>query len=646
FTHLQDTYDTIKVNIIERGASYINELSKYRYDVVISLQGEVVINHDKNMIDDVSRNAPSPTYNIPFLNQLSKEQIYQHLSAVLPSYMVPSALVMLDSFPLTVNGKLDKRALPDPYFSPPDEHEAPVTETQVALCKIWQEVLGLEHLGIRDNFFRVGGNSINAIQVSHRISKKFGVEFTIKDIFMCPTIASIIDLLAVKSSPASISTNNPFNTHSSKPNIEQNLYYTLPLQSFRYLEYKSGNIKRMNTLITKDLHDVDEKALSTTLDTMVSRHESLRAVFLNHEEMVLQKICSADTFIPALTIKDIRGQKNKDETIKKIINELSVYRFDFEKEPSFKSILIKYTEDKSLFIFNIDHIIYDAQSLKLIEKEIFMIYDAYSKGLPNPLEPLNGQLNDFINFYRKHYEGDKLTYHKAYFQDLFKDVPERLKIRSNDSVAKSDSEGGEYRFVVPEEILHKIHERSSEMKVSFFNFMLASYSIFLSKVTFQNDFIINSPMSTRSNEDHSKIIGWLTGALVTRIKVNENSNFNDLLNICSNAFIDAVDHIYYQDFINPEWFHITTQLNVLNDFNTAEGRVEDFHSYHFDMDTVFFDITFLIEAFENGLLIICWYRRNFIDKSQIADVCEKFLKVLNLAINSPNVKIRDWSELV
>jgi amino acid adenylation domain-containing protein len=644
FTHLQDTYDNIKVNIIERGASYVNELSKYRYDVVISRQGKAVIDHAKNMIDDVS------AYNIPFLNQLSKEQIYQHLSAVLPSYMVPSALVMLDSFPLTVNGKLDKRALPDPFFSPSDEHEAPVTETQVALCRIWQEVLGLEQLGIRDDFFRVGGNSINAIQVSHRISKEFGVEFTIKDIFMCPTIASITDLLVVRSSPALISTSDPFNTHSGTPAIEQNLYYTLPLQSFRYLEYKSGNIRRMNTLITKDLHDVDEKALSMTLDTMVSRHESLRAVFLNQGEMVLQKICSADTCTPTLTIEDIRGQKNKDEKIKKIIKESSVYRFNFEKEPSFKCILIKYTEDMSLFIFVIDHIIYDAHSLKLIEKEIFMIYEAYSRGLPNPLAPLNGQLKDFIDFYRKHYEGDKLTYHKSYFQDLFKDAPERLKIRSNDNVAKNEhhpvsieySEGGGYRFVVPKEILHKIHERSSEMKVSFFKFMLASYSIFLSKVTFQNDFIIDSPMSTRSNEDHSKIIGWLTGTLVTRIKVNENSNFNDLLNICSNAFIDAVDHICYQDFINPEWFYIATQLNVLNDFNTAEGRIEDFHSYHFDMDTVFFDIAFLIEAFENGLLITCWYRRNFIDKSQIADVCEKFLKVLNLAINSPNVKIRDW----
>jgi hypothetical protein len=402
----------------------------------------------------------------------------------------------------------------------------------------------------------------------------------------------------------------------------------------------------MNTLIKKDLPDVDEKALSMTLDTMVSRHESLRVVFLNHGETVLQKICSADTFIPTLTIEDIREQNNKDEKIKKIINELSVYRFDFEKEPSFKCMLIKYTEDKSLFIFVIDHIIYDAHSLKLIEKEIFLIYDAYSKGLPNPLAPLNCQLKDFIDFYRKHYEGDKLTYHKGYFQDIFKDAPERLKIRSNASVTKSDSEGGEYRFVVPKEMLHKIHERSAEMKVSLFNFMLASYSIFLSKVTFQNDFIIDSPMSTRSNEEYSKIVGWLTGTLVTRIKVNENGTFNDLLNTCSNAFIDAVDHIYYQDFINPEWFHIATQLNVLNDSNTVEGRIEDLHSYHFDVDTVFFDITFLIEPFENGLLITCWYRRSFIDKSQIAVVCEKFLKVLNLAINSPNVKIRDWSEFV
>jgi amino acid adenylation domain-containing protein len=593
---------------------------------------------------------------------LSPEDIFIQISKVLPNYMLPSSLIAMESFPLTVNGKLDKRALPDPDFSSSDKYVAPVTETEVALCKIWQEVLGLEHVGVRDNFFRIGGNSINAIQISHRISKKLGVEFTIKDIFICPTITSIIDMFEVKSYPSGILTRKPLNTHSSTSNIGENLYYTLPLQSARYQSYKSGKLVRLNSLIIKELNNVDEKMLSMTLDTMVSRHESLRTVFLERGEMVVQKICNEDTFIPTLLIEDIREQENKDEKIKWIVNDLSTYTFDFEKEPSFKCKLIKYREDKYLLIFVIDHIIYDAHSLKLIEKELLMIYDAYSKGLPNPLEPLNEQLKDFANFYRKHYEGEKLIYHKAYFENLAKDASERPKIRSIDNVDKNAfkaervgetqnpssleySDGGRYRFVIPEDILQKIQLLSSEMKISFFNFMLASYSIFLNRVTFQKDFIIDSPMSTRSKEDHSGIIGWLTGTLVTRIKVDENANFRDMLKVCSKAFVDAVDHIYYQSYdhvLNPDRFQVA-QLNVLNDINNAEGNIVDFQPYDSDWDNVYFNINFLVEAFKNGLLITCSYRRNFIDKRQISDICGKFLEVLNVATNSPDVKIRDWS---
>src|SRR5690606_28846371 len=105
----------------------------------------------------------------------SQSDILSELSGFLPDYMLPSALVELSSFPLTINGKLDKRSLPDPDFSlSGEEYTAPTTETEAALCRIWQEVLGVEKVGITDNFFRIGGNSILAIQASHRMSKVLG----------------------------------------------------------------------------------------------------------------------------------------------------------------------------------------------------------------------------------------------------------------------------------------------------------------------------------------------------------------------------------------------------------------------------------------------------------------------------------------
>jgi amino acid adenylation domain-containing protein len=120
---------------------------------------------------------------------LTQEVIQEKLSTVLPEYMVPTAFVAMDSFPLTINGKLDKRALPDPDFQTSGQHYvAPTNETEIALCSLWQEVLGLKKVGITDDFFRIGGNSILAIQVSHKMSRALGCDVKVSDVFRYKSI--------------------------------------------------------------------------------------------------------------------------------------------------------------------------------------------------------------------------------------------------------------------------------------------------------------------------------------------------------------------------------------------------------------------------------------------------------------------------
>ena len=122
----------------------------------------------------------------------AQTSILEKLSAVLPDYMVPSALVAMESFPLTINGKLDKRALPDSAFSSGEEYVAPRTAAEKATCQIWQQVLGIDQVGTTDDFFRMGGNSIQAIRVSHRMSKALGSTVKVADLFKFKTIDGIL----------------------------------------------------------------------------------------------------------------------------------------------------------------------------------------------------------------------------------------------------------------------------------------------------------------------------------------------------------------------------------------------------------------------------------------------------------------------
>jgi hypothetical protein len=116
----------------------------------------------------------------------------------LPEYMIPSALVMMESFPLTINGKLDKKALPDPEFSSEDNYVAPNTEIEKTICGIWQNVLGLEKIGVTDDFFKLGGNSILAIQVSHSMSKVLGYNVKVAELFKYKTVCKLLENANIK----------------------------------------------------------------------------------------------------------------------------------------------------------------------------------------------------------------------------------------------------------------------------------------------------------------------------------------------------------------------------------------------------------------------------------------------------------------
>ncbi|MBY7735362.1 non-ribosomal peptide synthetase, partial [Francisella philomiragia] len=128
------------------------------------------------------------------LGKFKQESLLEELSNVLPEYMLPSILVELESFPLTINGKLDRKALPDPEFTNDNNYRAPISDLEVKMCRIWEEVLGLDRVGVTDNFFRIGGNSILAIKLIYNTNNLLSNDnkLTITDLFKYKTIHSLI----------------------------------------------------------------------------------------------------------------------------------------------------------------------------------------------------------------------------------------------------------------------------------------------------------------------------------------------------------------------------------------------------------------------------------------------------------------------
>ena len=127
---------------------------------------------------------------------IGADKLRDTLVSKLPDYMIPSTFTYLDSVPLTINGKLDRRALPEPEFVNNESYVAPTTELEKQLCDIWQDILGLEQVGIEDNFFRIGGNSISAVRMSELSSRLIGTRIPINLLFKFGTITCLVEHLA------------------------------------------------------------------------------------------------------------------------------------------------------------------------------------------------------------------------------------------------------------------------------------------------------------------------------------------------------------------------------------------------------------------------------------------------------------------
>ncbi|MBK2238166.1 non-ribosomal peptide synthetase, partial [Francisella philomiragia] len=208
-------------------------------------------------------------------SSLTQESILTQLAKVLPEYMLPSILVELESMPLTVNGKLDRRALPDPEFVNEDSYVVPTTELEITLCDIFAEVLGLEKVGVTDDFFRIGGNSILAIKLASKVTKVLDINISVADIFIYKNVSKLSSY---------ISNNEIDNIVISQANIDK---YALSFAQERlwFIEqYEKGtNAYHMPMLVSLN-DDTDIEAIKLSIKAIVERHDVLRSVFRQDDE--------------------------------------------------------------------------------------------------------------------------------------------------------------------------------------------------------------------------------------------------------------------------------------------------------------------------------------------------------------------------
>jgi amino acid adenylation domain-containing protein/non-ribosomal peptide synthase protein (TIGR01720 family) len=440
----------------------------------------------------------------------------------------------------------------------------------------------------------------------------------------------------------------------------EELYPASHLQLYWYKIYKNGLKHAAHGVITRTLHNVNEEQFKEAMRMLVLRHESLRTTFTEQNGKLFQRISPPKNSKSIVLVEDVTGDSKGAEKIQILMNEMTTYSFDYEKEYPCKCKLIKYEENSYKVIIVIDHIIHDGMATRIVEEELFKIYDACSTGKSSPLAPLKLQFRDYVSYQDEHYSGKKLAFHQAWVKKIFKNLPSRIQFKSmysSTNVTENGSKnldnqlnserpnGGRYVFMLSEEILKEIQRVSADMGISTYNFLLASYGIFLNRICVQNDFVIDSPTSGRNNEDFSKIVGCLAATLSLRINVNTDTSFRAFALSCNDLILEAMDHIHFHNDafnLGVEWSHIATQLNLTSD---PDKTIENFQPYHYDMEFTYFDFMCLAQEVKNGMTVRFAYKRNILDESLITEIADVFVDVIKMAIQAPDSQLKDWKEV-
>ncbi len=473
---------------------------------------------------------------------VDRQDVRNFLRQHLPEYMVPTAYVFLEQFPLTPSGKINRRMLPPPQESDLSSAEKvkPRNATEELLATIWQDVLKINEVGAFDNFFELGGHSLIATQLMSRIRDAFQIELPLRTLFESPTVAGLaerIHLARQEEREILLPPLKPAPRDGELPLsfAQQRLWFLDQLEP-------GGNFYNIPMAIQLKGH-LNIAALEASFNEIVRRHEVLRTTFQSVDGKPLQVISP-----PApidLLIVDLTNfsREKREKEVKLLIIEEAQRPFDLARGPLLRTILIRTGEEEHIALINMHHIISDGWSMGVFFNEIATLYQAYVEGRPSPLEELPIQYADYAYWERQWLQGEVLEKQLAYWKKQLADSPPVLELptdRPRPSV--QTFWGANLSFEIPENKAAHLKKFSQQQGVTLFMILLAVFQTLLYRYSRQEDILVGFPISGRNHSDLEKLIGFFVNTLVLRTDFSNNPTFSDLLRQVREVTLEAFAH--------------------------------------------------------------------------------------------------------
>lgn len=510
-------------------------------------------------------------------SSVDEQKLMQHLVESLPEYMHPSYYIKLQEFPVNLNGKIDKRSLPKPeaLLYEQMKYEAPGTTLETQLSIVWSQVLGLNKVGIRNSFFQLGGHSLSATKVVSRIYKDLGKELSVREFFENPTISQLAALLSKKNrvnfkaiSPAPVQENYPL-SHAQK--------------RLWILDQLETGMTAYNMPFAFIFHgEVNRQALKMAFDHLISRHESLRTIFIVANGEPRQKVLEHLDFL--LEEVDCSNDNDPSGVINKFVRKQISETFDISKGPLLKVRLVALTNQQHFFLFTIHHIISDGWSLGNIIHEVLSLYNSFNEGSAITLEPLSIQYKDYVVWLHHELASAQAGEHAQYWMkklagDLsLLNLPTDYKRKAQRTYA-----GAKFEFKISPENSSSIKRICDQNEASLFMFFLTIVKLLLYKYSGQSEICVGTPIAGRNHTELENQIGFYLNNLVLKSSIGKDENFKSFLQQVKQVTLEAFEHQAYPFDQLVEELNIDPQQNrnpvydVLVVMNNSElnGRKSD-----------------------------------------------------------------------
>jgi amino acid adenylation domain-containing protein len=476
----------------------------------------------------------------------------------LPEHMVPSAFLLLESLPLTANGKVDRRALPALHDTvagaTPVATSAPRGPIEELLAGIFEEVLRRERVGRDEDFFDLGGHSLLATQVVSRIRDALGVELRLHEFFAASTLAGLAAAVEMTRRGAGGGRPLPPPIEPLARTAGQSLPLSFAQRRLWLLDRLAGTAAYNISIAMRLCGELRPLALGRALCGVVARHEMLRTRFVALSGEPSQVVAAAAT--PPWPMVDLAllPPPRREPAAHELAAAVARQRFDLAGGPPLRALLLRLAAHEHIAVVTLHHIGADGWSLGILLRELAALYTAEleiasrsvgesAAAAISPLAPLPVQYADFAAWQRRWMAGETLETELAYWRRQLDGAPPVLELPTDrPRPAMQSLRGATRRLALPPRLTQALAALARRSGATLFMTLLAAFQALLSRLSGQRDLVVGSPIAGRNYQEIEGLIGCFVNVLALRADLTADPSFSALLAQMRQTALDAYAH--------------------------------------------------------------------------------------------------------